>query len=182
MQILGEKKVIPIWYARVPNLFLILFLLQEDLLLTLNFVAQLLFSWQVSQVLSCIELFAVMQDGIVRAILHFCHTFIKKVGQNYYIFLTNRTKKTREGKTRGGEKGSKNNKKCPAFHNAGHPPKKLFLNSSRLCVGFFIVYHDIRQSIVSPLSTVAAPEPVMIWRDCIMPAEPKFIISVLGAI
>jgi len=42
---------VPIWYARVPNLFFILFLLQEDLLLTLNFVAQLLFSWQVCQVL-----------------------------------------------------------------------------------------------------------------------------------
>ena len=99
MQILGgEKGIIPIWYARVPNLFLILFLLQEDLLLTLNFVAQLLFSWQVSQVLSCIELFAVMQDGIVRAILHFCHTFIKKVGQNYYIFLIYANKKQQKNR------------------------------------------------------------------------------------
>ena len=65
--------IIPIWYARVPNLFFILLLLKEDLLLTLNLVAQLLFSWQVTQVLSCIELLAVMQDRIMRYILtRFC--------------------------------------------------------------------------------------------------------------
>ena len=59
--------------AWLPNLFFVFLLLQEDLFLTLNLVAQLLFSGQESQVLSCIELLAVVQDGIVCNILaRFC--------------------------------------------------------------------------------------------------------------
>ncbi len=43
----------------LPNLFFVILLLQEDLFLTLNLVAQLLFSGQESQVLSCIDMLLV---------------------------------------------------------------------------------------------------------------------------